>query len=81
MPWSGGSQSVIAGHEFHYSQLEGLPEDTIFAYDVIRGAGIQDCKDGVVYKNLLASYAHLRDSGQNHWVERFVAFMMERKRT
>ena len=79
MPWSGRRATVITGHEFHYSQLEGLPEDMAFAYEVIRGAGIRDHKDGIVYKNLLASYAHLRDSAQNHWVERFVQFMAQYK--
>ncbi len=80
-PWPGGEHGkVIAGHEFHYSQLEGLPADTRFAYDVLRGAGIREGKDGFVYKNLLASYAHLRDSGQNHWVRRFLAFVEGNRR-
>ncbi len=80
-PWPGGDHGkVIAGHEFHYSQLEGLPADARFAYDVLRGSGIQEGKDGFVYKNLLASYAHLRDSGQNHWVSRFLAFVDSIKR-
>lgn len=79
-PWPGGEEGkVIAGHEFHYSQLEGLPADTKFAYDVLRGAGIHAGKDGLVYKNLLASYAHLRDSEQNRWVSRFLAFVQRSK--
>lgn len=66
---------IIRAHEFHYSQLEGLPEQTQFAYTVVRGVGIKNQKDGIIYKNVLASYAHLRDSGQNHWVDRFVQFV------
>ncbi len=75
-PWPRGVHGkVIAGHEFHYSQLEGLPANASFAYDVLRGSGIREGKDGFVYKNLLASYAHLRDSGQHHWVSRFLDFV------
>ncbi len=76
MPWPGKPEAeVIAGHEFHYSELQGLPDDARFAYRVRRGTGIRDGKDGYVYKNLLASYAHLRDMVQNRWVERFLAFV------
>ena len=63
---------VISAHEFHYSALEGLPEETRFAYDVLRGTGIDGKKDGIVYKNLLASYTHLRDVGGNQWTRRFL---------
>jgi cobyrinic acid a,c-diamide synthase len=28
-----------------------------------------------VYRNLLASYAHLRDADECHWASRFVAFV------
>lgn len=63
---------VITAHEFHYSALEGLPEGTRFAYDVLRGTGVDGSKDGIVYKNLLASYTHLRDVGGNQWTRRFL---------
>lgn len=62
----------IAGHEFHYSSLENLPPDLEFAYDVLRGAGVDGRHDGIVYKNMLAGYAHLRDVAGNRWAARFV---------
>ncbi|MCB1761024.1 MAG: hydrogenobyrinic acid a,c-diamide synthase (glutamine-hydrolyzing) [Gammaproteobacteria bacterium] len=65
-------ESVIAAHEFHYSALQGLPAATVFAYDVLRGTGIDGRRDGIVYKNMLASYTHLRDVGGNQWTRRFV---------
>ena len=75
MPWPGApAGEVVAGHEFHYSELQGLPADARFAYRVRRGTGIRDGMDGFVYRNLLASYAHLRDKAQNHWVARFLQF-------
>jgi len=70
---------VISAHEFHYSSLEGLPEDSDFAFDVKRGVGITGKKDGYRYKNLLACYSHMRDSRQNHWVSRFVQYVSDCK--
>ena len=77
-PWPGREAGkVIAGHEFHYSELRDLPADATFAYEVLRGTGIAGGHDGFVYKNLLASYAHLRDAEQNHWVDRFLSFVAQ----
>ncbi|MCU7905026.1 MAG: hydrogenobyrinic acid a,c-diamide synthase (glutamine-hydrolyzing) [Candidatus Thiodiazotropha sp. (ex Epidulcina cf. delphinae)] len=68
------SSEAIHAHEFHYSSLVGLEGDQRrFAYQVMRGTGIDGRYDGYVYKNLLASYAHMRSVGGNNWVERFVA--------
>ena len=63
---------VIHGHEFHYSALEGLEGEQVFAYRVLRGTGIDGLHDGLIYKNLLACYSHLRDVGGNHWTRRFL---------
>lgn len=74
-PWPGidsDSQSLPA-HEFHYSQLEDLDADAVFAYRVTRGVGIKQGLDGLIHKNTLATYSHHRNVGQNHWVERFIA--------
>jgi len=67
-----GSERVIRGHEFHYSALEGLAGEQVYAYRVLRGTGIDGSHDGLVYKNLLACYSHLRDVGGNHWTWRFL---------
>ena len=77
-PWPGGvksSNALIPGHEFHYSVLENLPTGQEFAYHVRRGTGINGKYDGLIYKNLLASYAHLRDTSQHHWAKRFIDFV------
>lgn len=76
MPWSGGnSTAVINAHEFHYSALESLSRSGRFAYRVLRGQGIDGQYDGWVYKNLLASYTHMRHTGQFPWAQRFVEFV------
>jgi len=74
-PWQASSSSPFNAHEFHYSTLENLPPGTHFAYEVVRGAGIDGRHDGYVYKNLLANYAHLRDVDETPWCERFVTFV------
>jgi cobyrinic acid a,c-diamide synthase len=58
---------TIRGHEFHYSRvvnLDGLPP---MAYHVSRGSGIDGKTDGIVYKNVLASYTHLHSLGTPEW--------------
>ena len=70
---------LIRAHEFHYSSVENLPPDVEFAYDVERGPGIDGRHDGIVYKNLLASYSHLRDVGSHQWAARFVDFVRRSK--
>jgi len=65
----------IRAHEFHYSSVENLAPGAEFAYDVERGHGIDGRHDGIVHKNLLASYAHLRDVAGNPWARRFVDFV------
>ena len=65
----------IRAHEFHYSSLENLPAESIYAYHVERGYGIDSDRDGLVVHNLLASYTHLRTIGSCYWATRFVAFV------
>jgi cobyrinic acid a,c-diamide synthase len=68
-------------HEFHYSSLENLPDGLQYAYKMERGYGIEAGRDGFIYKNLLASYVHLRDVHGNHWTQRFVEFVRSRRGT
>ncbi|MGF1643148.1 MAG: cobyrinate a,c-diamide synthase [Thiotrichales bacterium] len=72
---------IIKAHEFHYSTLSELPLGSKFAYRVRRGFGLQGQYDGIVYMNVLANYAHLRDQAQHHWVERFLAFVRDCRST
>ena len=67
---------IIPAHEFHYSQLENRAPDVRFAYEVMRGVGIAEGYDGLVYKNTLATYSHHRNVGNNQWAERFVAHIV-----
>ena len=71
--------ALIHAHEFHYSSIEGLPKNSEYAYTVKRGSGIDQQNDGLIYKNLLASYSHLRNTRSTPWVDRFLAFVKDKK--
>ncbi|MHB1656385.1 MAG: cobyrinate a,c-diamide synthase [Burkholderiales bacterium] len=74
-PWSAAPAGVeLCAHEFHYSSLDN-PGKLTFAYQVVRGYGIDGQHDGIVYKNVLASYAHLRSAGTVNWAENFLGFV------
>lgn len=67
-----GESGSIPAHEFHYSSLENLPVDSIYAYQVERGHGIDGRHDGYQQHNLLASYVHRRGSGEQGWIAPFL---------
>ncbi len=62
----------IPAHEFHYSSLENLPADSIYAYQVKRGHGIDGQHDGYQLHNLLAGYVHRRGTGDQGWITPFL---------
>ena len=75
-PWPKNQpQDEFAAHEFHYSSLENITEPLDYAYEVMRGHGIDGSNDGIIIKNLLACYSHMRDTEQHHWARRFVEFV------
>jgi len=54
---------TLRGHEFHYSEAE-VAGDARFAFDVERGSGITDERDGLTEYRTLGTYAHVHaDSG------------------
>jgi cobyrinic acid a,c-diamide synthase len=75
-PWNSEPPAEeIRAHEFHYSSIENLPEGLIYAYEVLRGHGINGKQDGLVYRNLLASYTHLRSTRRFSWVKRYLSLV------
>lgn len=73
-----GSRHV---HEFHYSSLENLDAGLHYAYELERGVGITAKRDGIVYKNLLASYVHQRQVQGNPWIAEFLSFVRQHQLT
>ncbi len=78
--WLGAVEEEIAAHEFHYSRVENLSADVQFVYKVLRGHGIDGEHDGLLYKNTLACYTHLRHVDKHPWTQRFVDFCLAHKR-
>lgn len=76
-----GQLAEFHAHEFHYSKIINLPSHLPFAYQVLRGEGLDGHHDGLIYKNTLASYVHLRDVENNHWTQRFVHFVRFHKQS
>lgn len=69
----------IRCHEFHYSRLTDLDPSVAFAYEVTRGAGIDNVHDGIHIHNVLANYTHLRHVGNNPWVPAFLEWVADIK--
>ncbi|MEW6513416.1 MAG: cobyrinate a,c-diamide synthase [Pseudomonadota bacterium] len=73
-PASADFSPSLHAHEFHYSEIRGLPADTRYAYAVKRGHGVNGQHDGILRHNLLASYTHLRSTAGCDWPNRFIQF-------
>ena len=59
---------TLRGHEFHYSRIVDLEEDRFTpVFRVKRGHGINGKRDGLCYKNVLATYSHLHALGTDRW--------------
>ncbi len=76
---AGGAGWKVNAHEFHFAAVRNLPGELEFAFQVIRGDGIDQRRDGVMVHNLLATFSHQRGTGRNPWPQRFVAFVRQCK--
>jgi cobyrinic acid a,c-diamide synthase len=63
----------IRGHEFHYSRVSNWTGDkNELVFHMQRGVGIDKDRDGMVYKNVLATYTHVHAVGTPQWGEALV---------
>jgi len=62
----------MRGHEFHYSRIILASDNIRSAYHVDRGRGALKGRDGLMYKNVLASFFHLHALGVPDWALNFV---------
>ena len=63
----------LKGHEFRYSTIkEWRGADTDMAFQTLRGTGFCNRRDGLFYKNVLATYTHTHALGTPSWAETFV---------
>ena len=58
----------LKGHEFHYSSvLEWTGRQTDLVFRMERGTGLVEGRDGLCYKNVLATYTHIHALGTPEW--------------
>ena len=71
----------IKGHEFHYSTVEKWGgNDKDLAFQMTRGGGFIHGKDGVCFKNVLATYTHIHALGLPMWASVMVKKAFEYKK-
>lgn len=64
----------IRGHEFRYSRvLEWRGSDADMAFEMKRGTGFANRRDGISYKNVFATYTHIHALGVPAWATAMVA--------
>jgi cobyrinic acid a,c-diamide synthase len=78
--------TVLRGHEFHNSRLvamslNGSKNPLSTAYHLSRGNGLENGRDGIIYRNVLASYTHLHSGGAPDWAAGLVRRAMEYQET
>ena len=71
--FSGG----VRGHEYHYSDVFPKVGST-YGFDVRRGAGIADRRDGLVRGNAIGSYMHQHALSERDWIGTAVRRVSER---
>jgi len=63
----------LRGHEFHYSKVvEFRAADEQMAFAMERGKGLVNGRDGIVYRNVLATYSHIHAAGTPQWAPALV---------
>lgn len=70
---------IIKGHEFHYSRLINMRKDLEFKFKIVRGTGVDGVHDGILYKNVLASYTHIHASVVPGWAKSFIEQIRENR--
>ncbi|MBI5605768.1 MAG: cobyrinate a,c-diamide synthase [Deltaproteobacteria bacterium] len=71
---------VLKGHEFHYSRVLDWDSCRIApVFKMIKGFGLDGVGEGIVYKNVLATYTHLHALGTPGWAPALVEQSKEYK--
>lgn len=60
--------TILRGHEFRYSYARSARTEALrLAFRMQRGTGFDGERDGLVYKNVLASFCHFHAAGTREW--------------
>jgi cobyrinic acid a,c-diamide synthase len=71
---------TFRAHEFHWSKLLDVPDDTVFAYKTQKSIGKQSKADGICRKNVLASYTHIHFSSNPELAKNILSAMVKASR-
>jgi cobyrinic acid a,c-diamide synthase len=74
--------TAVRGHEFRYSRVVNTVEidkiNTVF--NMRKGTGIGNGRDGILYKNCLATFSHTHASSENiTWMDSLIKLVRDRK--
>ncbi len=69
--------SEIKGHEFHYSGVMAGSEIPEGCLKIIKGVGLGNNLDGLLYNNCMACYTHIHADSAPNWAASFVALAEE----
>ncbi len=68
----GPAGTVLRGHEFHYSNIDPMPDHIALIYEVSNGT-----KEGYVYRRVLGGYMHLHFGFAPRVVNEFINYCRE----
>lgn len=73
--------NYIKGHEFHYSRPVEIKidKDMKFVFELEKGTGFDGKVDGILYKNLFATYTHIHIFSVKCWATNFLKKAQEFK--
>jgi cobyrinic acid a,c-diamide synthase len=70
----------VRGHEFHYSRpVDWADSEIAFALTLTRGRGFSRGRDGLVYKNTLATFVHVHALSEPRWAESLVRLCRQQR--
>jgi len=70
---------TFRGHEFHYSGSVVHLDNRLGCMAISKGTGLGNKRDGLVYKNVFASYTHIHALGTKSWAPALVRNAREYK--
>jgi cobyrinic acid a,c-diamide synthase len=70
--------NTFRAHEFHWSRLQDVPDNTIFAYKTRKSIGKKTGVDGICQSNVLASYTHIHFSSNPEFAGNILSAMAKR---
>jgi cobyrinic acid a,c-diamide synthase len=74
------SADTFRAHEFHWSKLQDVPDDTVFAYNTRKSNGKKTGIDGICKSNVLASYTHIHFSSNPELAKNILSTMAKRSK-